>query len=386
MEPNIKELFDKYAAGKATSQEILALYDHFGLEQGSTELGKLIDEYIVSENTTENDDELQVADRVVHAAWQNIHTGMGSPAIAKKKKLPFKWLAAAAALLIFGITMVYFMQTKKTIEPQLTSIYGNDVMPGTNKATLTLSNGHRYELKDLKEGLQINESGISYYDGEAIAATDQVINASIHVPNGGTYKVNLPDGTKVQLNAGTDFSYPIRFDGKERLVQLSGEGYFEVSPDAAKPFKVLSGDQVVTVHGTHFNVQAHKNEPIETTLLEGSVSVSSSTNIDNKAMLVPGQQASYLSGRIKVRKVPAEDYIGWTKNLFIFNHLSLPQIFTHLERWYDVEIIYPSNLSMETYLMEIPKDRKLSEILEPISDLTGVSFTIQGRRITVKQR
>ncbi|WP_343559622.1 FecR domain-containing protein [Sphingobacterium sp.] len=387
MEQNIKQLFDKYVSGAASVEETRQLYDYFETTGNSEELDGLIENYLQPERPEAGQTAEEQLDRVTTNAWVNIKAKLPAATSRKRSILQFRWIAAAAAaLLVIGMTITFMVKNNEPPAPKLTSKYGSDVMPGTNKATLTLSNGQQYELKDNQAGLRTGDGGISYRDGEQIASTDQVTEARIHVPNGGTYTVILSDGTKVQLNSGSDLSYPTRFTGKERLVQLTGEGYFEVSHNASKPFKVQSGPQVVTVLGTHFNIHAYGNEPIETTLLEGKVSVNALLNSAKGTVLTPGLQASFEQGQFKVRKVTADDYVCWTRNLFVFNHLSLPQIFKHLERWYDVEINYPSNLSKETYLMEIPKDRKLSEILEPISDLTGVSFKIQGRRITAKQQ
>jgi Fe2+-dicitrate sensor, membrane component len=385
MEQDIKQLFDKYITGTASKAEIQQLYDYFETTGNSQELDTLINTYLQSEKEPSSK---TTDDKVIHLVnntWANIQATLPTAPERRRKVMPLKWIAAIAAMLVMGITTTFVLWNKNPVEPQLTSIYGSDVMPGTNKATLTLSNGKRYELKDSKSGLQIKSDAIIYGDGETIAATGEVMEATIHVPNGGIYTVKLADGTRVQLNSGSEFSYPIRFSGKDRLVKLSGEGYFEVSHNLDKSFKVQSGPQIVTVLGTHFNVQAYGNEPIETTLLEGKVLVQATTSTGS-AILSPNQQTRFDNAKFKIKNVNAKDYIGWTKNLFVFNDLTLGQIFKHLERWYDVEIDYPASISGEQFLMEIPKNRKLSEILEPISDLAAFSFKIQGRRITITKR
>ncbi|WP_333624263.1 FecR domain-containing protein [Sphingobacterium siyangense] len=385
MEQDIKQLFDKYIAGTASKAEIRQLYDYFETTGNSHELDTLINTYLQSEKelTSKITD-----DKVIHLVnntWANVQAALPPTPERKRKVMPLKWIAAIAAMLVMGITTTFVLWNKNPVEPQLTSINGSDVMPGTNKATLTLSNGKRYELKDSKTGLQIQSDAISYGDGETITATGEVTEATIHVPNGGIYTVKLVDGTRVQLNSGSEFSYPVQFDGKDRLVKLSGEGYFEVSHNPDKPFKVQSGPQIVTVLGTHFNVLAYGNEPIETTLLEGKVLVQATTSTGS-AILSPNQQTRFDNAKFKIKNVNALDYIGWTKNLFVFNDLTLGQIFKHLERWYDVEIDYPASISGEQFMMEIPKNRKLSEILEAISAMESLSFKIEGRRIAVTKR
>ncbi|WP_222165902.1 FecR family protein [Edaphocola aurantiacus] len=385
MEQNIKQLFDKYVAGTASTLETRQLYDYFETTGKSDELDGLIDNYLQSEQIRDAETAEEQVDGVTAEAWAHIKANLPGDPETKRKILPFKWIAAAAALLVIGMTITFMNMDNKPDVPQLTSIYGSDVLPGTNKATLTLSNGKRFELKDSKSGVSIEGSSIAYEDGETITATDEVLLATIEVPKGGIYSLKLADGTRVQLNSGSTFSYPTRFNGSERLVKLTGEGYFEVSHNPAKPFKVQSAGQVLTVLGTHFNVQAYENEPIETALLEGKVLVQATAS-KGSVILSPNQLAKFTNGKFNLKNINGQDYIGWTKNLFVFNDLTLGQIFKHLERWYDVDIDYPASISEELFMMEIPKNRKLSEILEPISDLAGLSFKIQGRRITVTKR
>jgi len=385
MEQNIKQLFDKYVAGSATKEEIKQLYDYFESTGNSQELDRLINDYLRMDNELTSkitDDKVM---QLVSNSWYSIQGAMPAAPEQKRKVIPLKWIAAAAAVLITGMTLTFIFWNNKPAAPQLTSIYGGDVLPGSNKATLTLSNGKRFELKDSKSGVSIEGNNIAYQDGEAITQTDEVLQATIEVPNGGIYSLKLADGTRVQLNSGSIFSYPTRFNGSERLVKLKGEGYFEVSHNPDKPFKVQSTGQVVTVLGTHFNVQAYEHEPIETALLEGKVLVQA-TNSKGSAILSPNQLARLGDGKFNLKNVNGQDYIGWTKNLFVFNDLTLCQIFKHLERWYDVDIDFPASISEDLFMMEIPKDRKLSEILDAISTVGALSFKIQGRRITVTKR
>lgn len=384
MEQMIKQLFDKYVAGTASQEETRQLYYYFEQSGNSQELDALIEQYMQFEKEQASNEPEEMVDRIVNNSWAGIHSSL-PPQPSKRKIMPLKWMGAAAALLVAGMTLFFVLKEKTVPEIQLTSNYGGDVLPGSNKATLTLSNGKRYELKDSKDGLQVQGDAISYQDGETIASTEAVTQATINVPNGGMYTLKLADGSRVHLNSGSVFTYPVQFKTAERLVNLSGEGYFEVSHDTNKPFRVQSGQQLVTVLGTHFNVQAYGSDPIETTLLEGKVLVQASGSTGS-AILSPNQQTRFTDGKFKIKNVRAQDYIGWTKGLFVFNDLTLGQIFKHLERWYDVKIDYPAGISDEQFMMEIPKNRKLSEILEPISELTSLSFKIQGRRITVTNR
>lgn len=385
MKQHIEDLLDKYLSGHADESDLLVLYNYFNSEQNEAALEEQIQAYLHAENIDHTDAEDIKGQKIADNAWLHIKPKIHSIESEEIKRISVKWIAIVAAMLIIGLTITFVEWNNKPAEPQLTSIYGGDVMPGSHKAILILSNGKRFELKDNKAGVTIEGNGITYLDGETITSTNEVMQATIEVPKGGIYRIKLPDGTSVQLNSGSTFSYPTRFEGMERLVKLKGEGYFEVSHNPAKPFKVQSGGQTLTVLGTHFNIQAYDKEPIETTLLEGKVLVQAS-DTKGSAILAPNQQSKLSNDKFTLKNVNARDYIGWTKNLFVFNDLTLGQIFKHLERWYDVEIDYPTDLSDKQFMMEIPKDRKLSEILNAISSLEELSFKIQGRRITATHR
>src|SRR5690606_20666409 len=117
----------------------------------------------------------------------------------------------------------------------------------------------------------------------------QVDTNQMTIPLGGLFQVILSDGTNVWLNSASTLTYPTRFTGAERIVQLVGEAYFEVSKNEKQPFKVFAGDVEVAITGTHFNISAYPEERFTaTTLLEGGVSVRKGAS---RIHLVPGQQA-----------------------------------------------------------------------------------------------
>lgn len=381
MEDNIyiKQLFQKYINGETNVEELQELYDYFNINENEEWLSRLIHEQLQSETGNMDSSEDQQVEELVNERWNTIQALTDNS--KKVKKLWKYWTAVAALLIGIGlISMYYIISKQETSSSQLTSIYGSDVLPGNNRATLLLADGTRIELDSSSNGIQVEDKNISYNNGTVISANNPSASAVLRVPNGGIYRLTLPDGSKVVLNSGSSLTYPLQFEDTIRLVKLEGEGYFEVSPDKSKPFKVQSGAQTLTVLGTHFNIQSYAGERIQTTLLEGKVSLDA---IGAKALLSPGQQATIKNDTYHVKKVNAQEAIAWAKNLFVFNNIPLIQIFKGLERWYDVEFIYSKSLTNEPYLMEIPKDRKLSEILSSISELTDIKFKIEGRRVTV---
>lgn len=387
MEDNnyIKQLFHKYLNGEHNPEELQELYDYFRINENEEWLSRLIHEQLQSETENIASSEDQRVEEIVNERWNTIQALTDNS--KKVKKLWKYWIAAAALLIGVGLVSMYYIISKQEINTsQLTSIYGSDVLPpNASKATLILSDGREIPLDSTSAGIQIGGEAISYQNGAVISKTEKVSYATLHVPNGGIYSLTLPDGSKVVLNAGSAITYPLRFDDSIRLVKLIGEAYFEVAKDLKHPFKVETTDrQLLTVLGTHFNIKSYTGEITETTLLEGKVALSSNVT-DAKAILKPGQQSKFDKDRFETKNVNAEESIAWSKNLFVFNHMTLGQIFKELERYYNVEISYPKSLSNEQFMMEIPKDRKLSEILETISTFEKVTFRIEGRRITVKQ-
>jgi ferric-dicitrate binding protein FerR (iron transport regulator) len=213
--------------------------------------------------------------------------------------------------------------------------------------------------------------------------TKSVAWNTLSIPAGGYYNVILSDGTVVWLNAKSSLKYPTEFTGKERIVELNGEGYFEVAHRNNQPFKVITEHQTVEVLGTHFNINAyHDEQSTTTTLLEGSVKVIAS---GTQKILSPNQQAKLMSGSINITQYNAENAIDWVNNDFIFDNEDLSSIMRKISRWYNVEVSYPSHLANLEFTGSISRSKNITQVLK-IMELTGmVNFKVEGRRITVMQ-
>lgn len=299
-----------------------------------------------------------------------------------RKFMPY---VSVAILLIVGIFSYLYLirpidstdiKTKKTVY---------DIMPGSNKAMLRLSNGEVYQLTNVATGISTGTEGIRYTQGEKIVIPNENETVSVSTPRGGQYRIVLADGTKVILNAESSIVYPSLFRGSQREVHIEGEAYLEVAHDAKKPFIVMSKGQKITVLGTRFNLYSFAGEPVTTTLLSGKVEISMRTGNSQPIKLTPGQQSIFSGSDIAVREVEASDYIGWTKDVFIFNDTKLTNILRQISRWYDVDVIFPTDFKDESFYAEIPRNRKLSEVLGSLQHSSNFRFEIQGRRIIVKQ-
>jgi ferric-dicitrate binding protein FerR (iron transport regulator) len=193
----------------------------------------------------------------------------------------------------------------------------------------------------------------------------------------------LPDGTIASLNAGSSLRYPLQFTGKERLVEMTGEAYFEVVHNGLMPFRVKARDQVVEDIGTVFNINAYEDEmSIKTTLVEGMASV---TKGSSKVTVKADQQAGVYDDAvsIKVTAVDANSETAWIRGLFSFNHSDIPSIMRQLVRWYNVEVLYPSGVPDETFTGEMNRTLTLKEALDVMKNI-GIHYRIEeGKRIVI---
>jgi len=280
---------------------------------------------------------------------------------------------AASVLIVAGI---YLFKSPSSPEISVPLVI-NDIAPGSNKATITLSNGKTLSLSDARAGVVVNNGKIAYHDGSLVERTSGP--QTIATPAGGTYQITLADGSEVWLNAASSLTYTtaLRKNG-ERRVKLSGEAYFEVAKDEKHPFVVESRGQQVRVLGTHFNISAYEDEAlVKTTLLTGSVKI-------NDQILKPGEQALQKDSLLKVRQVDTLNEVAWKRGEFVFKEDDFRTTMRKIARWYNVEIVYES--PAPTVLVPggwVSRSKNISEVLK-IMEATGkVHFKVEGRRVTV---
>ncbi|SDF15209.1 FecR family protein [Mucilaginibacter pineti] len=309
--------------------------------------------------------------------------------IQRKRIIPFYRYAAAAVLLIFFGIGGYNYYINKSANPVKTNIV-QDILPGGNKAILTLANGKKIILNNRKNGLITHEKQTAINktnDGHLVYTAPvkkdaSVIFNTITTPRGGKYELTLSDGSEVTLDAASSIKYPVNFTGKERLVEITGQAYFEVAHDKTKPFKVKAGEQTVEVLGTHFNINSYGDEPaIITTLLQGSIKISIKKD---DIVLTPGKQAlvNYRDKIIRVQNADTEAAIAWKEGHFHFNKAGIPDVMRQLSRWYDVDIEYQGDIPKRSFSGNINRNTKASVALQ-ILTASRVNFKISGRKIIV---
>lgn len=310
-----------------------------------------------------------------------------------KPKFSIGWpyWAAAACLLLFIFTMLFWQQQTSPVQADINLVRMQDttggvVNPGGNSATLRLANGTLLELDKQASGIVMGES-ITYENGKSIAAAaldKQAMAADpsklileLATPLGGIYQITLPDGTKVWLNAGSSLKYPMSFAKNERRVRLEGEAFFEVTKDSARPFKVLSKGQEIEVLGTAFNVNAYPdNTAIKTTLVKGKVKLSNDKRYSEAIYLLPGQQSTNTNnGKIQLANVDTAPFTAWKEGLFYFDETPLSDALQQIGRWYNVEVKYKGEVPQTHFYGRIKRSKPLRDVLDVLEE-GGLRFEL----------
>jgi transmembrane sensor len=318
--------------------------------------------------------------------------GVQSPVVSLVPARKRIWWAAAAALVVGTGSYFWLQQQTPSNDPTNKQVaIQADVLPGSDKAILTLSNGQQILLDSASNGTlaaQGNASIIKQANGSLayVTANDQknkeILYNTMSIPRGGQYQLTLPDGSRVWLNAASTLKYPTSFTGQERVVELTGEGYFEVAQDAGKPFRVKVNGMQVAVLGTSFNIMAYPEEKsTNTTLLTGAVKV---MQHQVEKILTPGQQAAVdnQSGQVTVEEVPTEQAIAWKEGMFRFSSDNIAMVLRQIGRWYNIDIVYQGKIPQGHITGKVPRNMKLSGVLR-ILELSGVYCKLEKEQLII---
>lgn len=300
------------------------------------------------------------------------------------------YTVAASVLLITGAAIViYQFAFKDSIHQE--AIYAEaDIQPGSHKATLILADGKTISLNDHQKGkvatqdhtsIEKNDSGsIIYQQQSGIAPTANLYNI-LKTPNGGQFQLVLPDGSKAWLNAASSIRYPVAFPSGERVVEITGEIFFQIVRNKNAPFKVKLKNEMITVLGTSFNVNSYQDEPfMQTTLVEGLVSI----NGDGRDIqLLPGQAAKWKDlANVSVDAVSIEEITAWKEGLFVFENATIETIMRQVARWYDVQVKFEDSINHH-FNAALPRNLPVSKLLRLLELTHRVQFKISGKTITV---
>ncbi|HKJ43629.1 MAG TPA: FecR domain-containing protein, partial [Sunxiuqinia sp.] len=212
------------------------------------------------------------------------------------------------------------------------------------------------------------------------------------VPKGQKSEVVLPDSTHIWLNSGTRLRYPIQYGSGTRDVFLTGEAYFEVTPDKHKPFIVHAAQVNVKVLGTKFNVRAYSDDKdIETALLSGKVNLFVNHDSDNSKKLVmkPGDLIDYTKSNHIIQKTgfDADEVIGWKNNRLVFRDDTFNNLVKKIERWYNVQIIYDkSRFQKQRLTVELREGESIERLFQIIEKAINVDYRIEKQKIYVSPK
>ena len=297
--------------------------------------------------------------------------------------------AAVIALFIFNLYDFGFEGKQTTVVDSFETIES-----GKSKATLTLDNGKEIDLLE-DQNLNLESDGtkiigvrnsITYLQKKSNQA-ERKYN-TLKTPRGGEFFLILSDSTKVWLNAESQIKYPVVFSSDKRTVELTGEAFFEVTPNPDKPFQVISGDQSIEVLGTSFNVTSYEDDAeIVTTLIEGKVNVNKRFGNKESIMLAPNEQSKLNreTGEMKNTTVDPNQFIAWKSGKFYFRQQKLKDITKVLSRWYDIEIFFlDSKTENKKFTGRFKRYENFDHVRSIIESTEEVTFIRKGKTIIIK--
>jgi len=305
---------------------------------------------------------------------------------------------AAAAIILLAVGAGLYLLLPEKEDPYTKYFSQEKPIETVNTTQLILADGRVIDIDSKNADIQYNQGKIIINRNDtlsmaevkketsassAVTALNQVI-----IPYGRTAQLELPDGSIVHLNAGTHFKYPPIFRASTREVILKGEAYFEVARNEQKPFIVNANDKAtIKVLGTHFNVSAYEDEnSVKTTLVEGSVNVSS--RISGRSLQIStGQQADMdADGELNMKKVNTEEYTSWINGVFLFDKESFRSVLRKVERYYNIRFAFE-----EPSIGDIKISGKLNlktepeEIIEVLQATSSTSInSIKGGYYVIK--
>lgn len=384
----LKTLLQRYLDNSLSPDELKELIVQLQQEGRQDTLLQVIQQALVSDAYAAPADAAQ-KDVIFRNILQKAAEQEAPATLQPEKYRSGLWKAAVAAMVIVlaGVAAYFVASHRFSRGPALAH---EDVAPGANRAVLVLADGRHIPLDSAARGTVAQQGGVTIsqtgsgqldYNGTGANGKEVVYN-TVTTPRGGQFRITLPDGTKVWLNAASSLHFPASFPAGERRVEVTGEVYFEVAPQATAPFIVAARGTEVTVLGTRFNVNAYTDEAsVNTTLLEGSVRVA---HQGRTVTLKPGAQAQVKEDIRVVDNADTEALMAWKNGRFSCSDIPLENIMRQISRWYDVQVVFKDQIT-DTYSIEISRDVPLFKLLHFLELSGGVHFEVNEKTIIVKK-
>lgn len=385
MDVSQRHLWERFIRNECTTAEIEALLAAFNNVANETELRMLIEAELHKEAN-----QIDAALPDLKQKEEEIYAALLPHIRMRRKHSLWPRIAVAASIIILLGLGGYFVFHKTHPSVQLVNNHIQVITPGKNQATLTLANGKKIILaKGLKGQLaiqggtviQAGDNDITYNNADK---KETVTYNTLSTAKGeqSPYPLILADGTKVWLDAASSITFPTAFTGKQRKVQLTGQGYFEVTHNPVMPFIVKTSGSEVQVLGTHFNVSAYDDDlETKTTLLEGAVRINGN---GVTGILKPGEQAVLnKNGQLAIIKsVDTEAEIAWKNGLFVFKNADIKEVMAKASRWYDINVNYEGNIPKRKLSGRMSRAADISELLG-ILQFGGIKCRIEGKNLVI---
>ncbi len=288
----------------------------------------------------------------VDEAWKQFsreHTVSAPEGKKSRKALLIGFVCGvAASLLLFWL--ITGLPEESPVEKQV-QVFA--AVPPQDKVVLSMESGETYTFTPQTDSVLHIHSVTSQQELLANQAKSQQQAPkwmTLTTPRGEDFRVTLPDGTEVWMNADSKLEFPETFTGAKREVRLQGEAYFDVARNEAQPFEVKNTFFTTFVLGTEFNVRAYSPEDAHVVLVQGKVALQSKEHPEPQ-VIQPGQKAQWTEqGDFAVSKVDTYAYVQWKEGYFYFNNVPLVEIMQELGRWYNVDILFENTAAMHTCL------------------------------------
>ncbi len=383
---HLKILYDKYRRNECSEEELRVLVNELGADFPDFK-GDVVYELLEASwvEVLEAEDLL-----ALDLPKENNVAGV------KRGRFPIllRWSAAACLAFLLGAGLYVWLGNNDFKKDQAAKvIVPADLPPGEDKAILTLGNGATVQLNSTDSTvvatlgyMQILQTGngeLVYSAGDELPA--EIAFNTLTTPRGGEYKITLPDGTRVRLNAASSIRFPTAFSGAKREVTITGQAYFEVQKNPLKPFIVNASQSKIEVLGTHFDVKAYTDEQqISATLVEGAIQFSSGAM---QKILKPDQQAKLntLSGSVSISDVNADNEIAWIRGQIYMNSTSLGDLMKQISRWYNVDVEIKAKLPQREFQGVLDRNVNLSYVLEALN-ANGIKAKLDGNKIVVSDK
>lgn len=340
-------------------EELAGLLEKYGLDNGEA-LQRIIHNSVpLSDSVTEQ----EAGEKVL----ANLRRQIALRRSGTKRNRPLRRIAvtaASVAVIVAGYFMVHNYLANKN----------DTILPLANQTSIEYPSGRNMIVAETAT----NVAELVHNDISLPVTEDNIYK--IKVPHGTSHTLTLEDGTAVYLYPGSELRFPVPFDGAQRRVELTGEGYFDVARDESRPFRVFADGAQVKVLGTSFNVKAYNDDPtVETALVSGSVEV-------NGVTLTPDQMAVFSreAGSVELRPANGSIYRERSLGMFIFENQTLDEIMHDLSLWFDFEYSYTDTaLGEKSFRFRLPHTEDFNRLTELIT-LTGeVEFRITGKHVEI---